>query len=154
MIKKSTKNISLNFISSKFDFIEEGSMVINYENQYLLACCKEPNSIVNFSPNLNYKLTFNPIMQGDFPTLELKIEFYNNSVKVDSISNLISIDNINEIKEMYSFLLNKELLIIIFNKKNDSFEKFEIENNFLNDFFINLKNFEIDIKDIIKNTNN
>ena len=55
---------------------------------------------------------------------------------------------------MHSFLLNKELLIIIFNKKNDSFEKFEIENNFLNDFFINLKNFEIDIKDIIKNTNN
>tara|TARA_Y100001970_G_scaffold146701_1_gene180170 strand:+ start:4957 stop:5238 length:282 start_codon:yes stop_codon:yes gene_type:complete len=93
-------------------------------------------------------------MQGDFPTLELKIEFYNNTIKVDSISNLISIDNINEIKDMYSFLLNKELLIIIFNKKNDSFKKFEIKNNFLNDFLINLKNFEIDIKDIIKNTNN
>ncbi|NSW88515.1 hypothetical protein CL651_002030 [bacterium] len=154
MIKKSTKNISLNFISSKFDFIEDGSMVINYQNQYLLACCKEPSSIVNFSSNLNYKLTFNPIMQGDFPTLEMKIEFYNNTIKVDSISNLISIDNINEIKDMYSFLLNKELLIIIFNKKNDSFKKFEIKNNFLNDFFINLKNFEIDIKDIIKNTNN
>ena len=154
MIKKSTKNISLDFILEKFNFIEEGSMIINYNNKYFMACCKNTTTISDLGPNLTFKVAFNPIMQGDFPTLEVKIEFFHKSIKIDEISNLISINNFHEIKEMYSFLLNKDLPIIILNKKNKSLQIFEIKNNFTDEYLINLKNFQIDIKDIIKNTNN
>lgn len=154
MIKKSTKNMSIDIILKKFNFIEEGSIIFFHDNHYLLASCMEMQSVINFDDSMDFKLVFNPIMQGDFPTLELKIEFYKNKVKVETISNLLSIDNINEVENICNYFSSNSLPLIVFSKKNNSLKIFELKNQFIDELAENLNHFKIDIKDIIKNTNN
>ncbi|MBT3475736.1 hypothetical protein HN460_02215 [bacterium] len=154
MIKKSTKNISIDDILRKFNFIEEGSIIIFHDNYYLLASCMQTQSVMNFDTTMDFELVFNPIMQGDFPTLELKIEFYKNKVKVETISNLISVDNINEVQNICNYFSFSSLPLIVFSKRNNSLKILELKNQFSDKLAETLNHFRIDIKDIIKNTNN
>jgi hypothetical protein len=154
MLKKSTKNIPIEIILNKFNFIEEGSIFIVHEGLYFLVSCMESQSIMNLREDLDLKLSFNPIMQGDFPTLELKIAFYKNKVKLENISNLVSIENFQDVESICNFFSTNTLLLIVFNKKNKLVKSFKFINKFRDELDESLKNFKIDIKDIIKNNNN
>ena len=154
MLKKSTKNIPIEIILNKFNFIEEGSIFIVHEGLYFLVSCMESQSIMNLREDLDLKLSFNPIMQGDFPTLELKIALYKNKVKLENISNLVSIENFQDVESICNFFSTNTLLLIVFNKKNKLIKSFKFINKFTDELDESLQNFKIDIKDIIKNNNN
>lgn len=154
MIKKSTKNIPIEIIMDKFNFIEDGSLIINYNDIFFLISSKTNESFINFNNELDYILEFNPIMQGDFPTLEVKIDLLQNNIKIDTISKYLSINNITEVKDAYRFFCSKILNFAILFKKDKKIKFFQIENKFKDQFVYNIKNFKIDIEDIIKNTNN
>ena len=151
-MKKSTKNIPISIIYEKFNFIQEGSIIIKNDGIFFLISCKELSSIENFDENLDFELFFNPIMQGEFPTLELKINFYKNKIKFDDISYLMSVQDMKDLKNICHLFSNELFHIGIFNKKNKSLQLYELENNYKNELASNLKYFKIDIKDIIKNT--
>lgn len=153
-MKKSTKNIPISIIYEKFNFIQEGSIIIKNDGIFFLISCKELSSIENFDENLDFELFFNPIMQGEFPTLELKINFYKNKIKFDDISYLMSVQDMKDLKNICHLFSNELFHIGIFNKKNKSLQLYELENDYKNELASNLKYFKIDIKDIIKNTNN
>ena len=153
-MKKSTKNIPISIIYEKFNFIQEGSIIIKNDGIFFLISCKELSSIENFDENLDFELLFNPIMQGEFPTLELKINFYKNKIKFDDISYLMSVQDMKDLKNICHLFSNELFHIGIFNKKNKSLQLYELENDYKNELASNLKYFKIDIKDIIKNTNN
>tara|TARA_Y100000817_G_scaffold162344_1_gene126800 strand:+ start:662 stop:1123 length:462 start_codon:yes stop_codon:yes gene_type:complete len=151
-MKKSTKNIPISIIYEKFNFIQEGSIIIKNDGIFFLISCKELSSIENFDENLDFELFFNPIMQGEFPTLELKINFYKNKIKFDDISYLMSVQDMEDLKNICHLFSNELFHIGIFNKKNKSLQLYELENDYKNELASNLKYFKIDIKDIIKNT--
>tara|TARA_B100000530_G_C15823217_1_gene434359 strand:+ start:315 stop:776 length:462 start_codon:yes stop_codon:yes gene_type:complete len=151
-MKKSTKNIPISIIYEKFNFIQEGSIIIKNDGIFFLISCKELSSIENFDENLDFELFFNPIMQGEFPTLELKINFYKNKIKFDDISYLMSVQDMKDLKNICHLFSNELFHIGIFNKKNKSLQLYELENDYKNELASNLKYFKIDIKDIIKNT--
>lgn len=151
-MKKSTKNIPISIIYEKFNFIQEGSIIIKNDGIFFLISCKELSSIENFDENLDFELFFNPIMQGEFPTLELKINFYKNKIKLDDISYLMSVQDMKDLKNICHLFSNELFHIGIFNKKNKSLQLYELENDYKNELASNLKYFKIDIKDIIKNT--
>ena len=151
-MKKSTKNIPISIIYEKFNFIQEGSIIIKNDNIFFLISCKELSSIENFEENLDFKLFFNPIMQGEFPTLELKINFYKNKIKFDDISYLMSVQDMKDLKNICHLFSNELFHIGIFNKKNKSLQLYELENDYKNELASNPEYFKIDIKDIIKNT--
>ena len=151
-MKKSTKNIPISIIYEKFNFIQEGSIIIKNDGIFFLISCKELSSIENFDENLDFELFFNPIMQGEFPTLELKINFYKNKIKFDDISYLMSVQDMKDLKNICHLFSNELFHIGIFNKKNKSLKLYELENDYKNELASNLKYFKIDIKDIIKNT--
>tara|TARA_B100001540_G_scaffold81259_3_gene72981 strand:- start:2000 stop:2461 length:462 start_codon:yes stop_codon:yes gene_type:complete len=151
-MKKSTKNIPISIIYEKFNFIQEGSIIIKNDGIFFLISCKELSSIENFDENLDFELFFNPIMQGEFPTLELKINFYKNKIKFDDISYLMSVQDMKDLKNICHLFSNELFHIGIFNKKNRSLQLYELENDYKNELASNLKYFKIDIKDIIKNT--
>ena len=151
-MKKSTKNIPISIIYEKFSFIQEGSIIIKNDGIFFLISCKELSSIENFDENLDFELFFNPIMQGEFPTLELKINFYKNKIKFDDISYLMSVQDMKDLKNICHLFSNELFHIGIFNKKNKSLQIYELENDYKNELASNLKYFKIDIKDIIKNT--
>ena len=151
-MKKSTKNIPISIIYEKFSFIQEGSIIIKNDGIFFLISCKELSSIENFDENLDFELFFNPIMQGEFPTLELKINFYKNKIKFDDISYLMSVQDMKDLKNICHLFSNELFHIGIFNKKNKSLQLYELENDYKNELASNLKYFKIDIKDIIKNT--
>tara|TARA_B100001564_G_scaffold281307_1_gene243691 strand:- start:124 stop:585 length:462 start_codon:yes stop_codon:yes gene_type:complete len=151
-MKKSTKNIPISIIYEKFNFIQEGSIIIKNDNIFFLISCKELSSIENFEENLDFKLFFNPIMQGEFPTLELKINFYKNKIKFDDISYLMSVQDVEDLKNICHLFSHELFHIGIFNKKNKSLQLYELENDYKNELASNLEYFKIDIKDIIKNT--
>lgn len=151
-MKKSTKNIPISIIYEKFNFIQEGSIIIKNDDIFFLISCKELSSIENFDENLDFELFFNPIMQGEFPTLELKINFYKNKIKFDDISYLMSVQDMKDLKNICHLFSNELFHIGIFNKKNKSLKLYELENDYKNELASNLKYFKIDIKDIIKNT--
>ena len=151
-MKKSTKNTPISIIYEKFSFIQEGSIIIKNDDIFFLISCKELSSIENFDENLDFELFFNPIMQGEFPTLELKINFYKNKIKFDDISYLMSVQDMKDLKNICHLFSNELFHIGIFNKKNKSLQLYELENDYKNELASNLKYFKIDIKDIIKNT--
>ena len=151
-MKKSTKNIPISIIYEKFNFIQEGSIIIKNDGIFFLISCKELSSIENFDENLDFELFFNPIMQGEFPTLELKINFYKNKIKFDDISYLMSVQDMKDLKNICHLFSNELFHIGIFNKKNKSLQLYELENDYKNELASNLEYFKIDIKDIIKNT--
>ena len=151
-MKKSTNNIAISIIYEKFNFIQEGSIIIKKDDIFFLISCKELRSIENFDENLDFELFFNPIMQGEFPTLELKINFYKNKIKFDDISYLMSVQDMKDLKNICHLFSNELFHIGIFNKKNKSLKLYELENDYKNELASNLKYFKIDIKDIIKNT--
>ena len=151
-MKKSTKNIPISIIYEKFNFIQEGSIIIKNDGIFFLISCKELSSIENFDENLDFELLFNPIMQGEFPTLELKINFYKNKIKFDDISYLMSVQDVEDLKNICHLFSHELFHIGIFNKKNKSLQLYELENDYKNELASNLEYFKIDIKDIIKNT--
>lgn len=153
-MKKSTKNVPISLILKKFNFIEDGSLVVESDNDFFLISCKDSSSMANFEENLDFNVSFNPIMQGDFPTLELKIDFSKNKIKLETISHLMSVENIEDLKNIYYFFSKELLHVGIFNKKNKSLLLYDLENHYNNELALNLEYFKIDIKDIIKNTNN
>ena len=100
---------------------------------------------------MNFSLNFNPVMQNDFPVIELNIKFYKNKIFIDEISTLISVSNLNEVKDLTKFFKRKECNLVIFSKLDEELKEFKFQNSFVNDLIECLLNYKIDIKDIMKN---
>ena len=80
--------------------------------------------------------------------------FYKNKIKFDDISYLMSVQDVEDLKNICHLFSHELFHIGIFNKKNKSLQLYELENDYKNELASNLEYFKIDIKDIIKNTNN
>ena len=117
-----------------------------------MIACKESSSFQNFSEDLEIKIKFNPVMQNDFPIVEVSIKFYKKNIYIDEISTLISISSNEEVHNLVRFFLDDWPSLLIFSKGEEEIKSFEFKNNFMEDLDLCLKNFEIDIKDIMKNT--
>ena len=151
MIRKSSVVITKALALKAFDFIEEGSIFYEYKNSILLIACKNTESLNNFNLNMDFKLVLNPVMQGDFLTLELKFNFFNNKIYKEEISNLVSIANNEEVEHLINYFNKDFLNLIIFSKNNDFLKSYELMNTQKNELIEVMKNFQIDIEHIIKN---
>lgn len=151
MIRKSSVVITKALALKAFDFIEEGSIFYEYKNSILLIACKNTESLNNFNLNMDFKLVLNPVMQGDFPTLELKFNFFNNKIYKEEVSNLVSIANNEEVEHLINYFNKDFLNLIIFSKDNDFLKSYELMNTQRNELIEVMKNFQIDIEHIIKN---
>jgi len=152
MLRKSSVIPPKSIIYRLFDFIEEGSTILEFQEKAYLIACKESSSFQNFSEDLEIKIKFNPVMQNDFPIVEVSIKFYKKNIYIDEISTLISISNNEEVHNLVRFFLDDWPSLLIFSKGEEEIKSFEFKNNFMEDLDLCLKNFEIDIKDIMKNT--
>ena len=151
MIRKSSVVITKALALKAFDFIEEGSIFYEYKNSILLIACKNTESLNNFNLNMDFKLALNPVMQCDFPTLELKFNFFNNKIYKEEVSNLVSIANNEEVEHLINYFNKDFLNLIIFSKDNDFLKSYELMNTQRNELIEVMKNFQIDIEHIIKN---
>ena len=152
MLRKSSLNPPKSLLSRDFDFIEEGSMILEFQKKIYLAVCKGNDSFQNFSEDLEIRINFNPVMQNDFPIVELSIKFYKKNIYIDEISTLISMSSNEEVRNLVRFFSEDWPNLLIFSKNEEKFKSFEFENNFMGDLDSCLRNFEIDIKHIMKNT--
>ena len=152
MLKKASINTSKSAILRNFDFIKEGSIIIEFEKKAYLAVCKERDSFQNFSENLEPVIIFNPIMHGDFPIIEFNIKFYKKSVYIDEISTLISTSNREEIRSLVRFSSESWSNLLILAKEENELKSFNFENNSIEDLNLCLRELQIDIEDIMKNT--
>ena len=151
MLIKSSNCLSSSIIAQYFEFIEEGSLIVEIDSNGYLLACKSRDSFINYSENMNFSLNFNPVMQNDFPVIELNIKFYKNKIFIDEISTLISVSNLNEVKDLPKFFKRKECNLVIFSKLDEELKEFKFQNSFVNDLIECLSNYKIDIKDIMKN---
>ena len=117
-----------------------------------LVVCKGNNSLRNFSEGLETRVNFNPVMQSDFPIVELNIEFYKKNIYIDEISTLVSISISEETHKLVRFFSEDWSNLLIFSKGEEKIKSFKFENNSMEDLDSCLRNFKIDIKDIMKNT--
>jgi len=152
MLKKASINTSKSAILRNFDFIKEGSIIIEFEKKAYLAVCKERDSFQNFSENLEPVIIFNPIMHSDFPIIEFNIKFYKKSVYIDEISTLISTSNREEIRSLVRFSSEGWSNLLILAKEENELKSFKFENNSIEDLNLCLRELQIDIEDIMKNT--
>ena len=60
-------------------------------------------------------------MQGDFPTIELKLNFSKNHLNIESLSHLISINNNEDISQMESFLSKKDIKFCLYDNSKKVF---------------------------------
>jgi hypothetical protein len=75
------------------------------------------------------QIEFNSVMQGEFPTIELKIMFYKNQFEIESLSHLISMNNQDEVDEFRKFVNNKDAKFILLCKTSSQYEYFQIDIN-------------------------
>ena len=152
MLKKASINTAKSAILRNFDFIKEGSIIIEFERKVYLVVCKERSSFQNFSENLEPIIAFNAIMHSNFPIIELNIKFYKRSIYIDEISTLISTSNREEIRSLVRFFSESWSNLLIFAKEENELKSFKFENNSIEDLSLCLRGLQIDIEDIMKNT--
>ena len=80
-------------------------------------------------------------MQGEFPTLEIKITFLKEKIEIENLSHLISIKNKNEIDDFKNYLNTEIINIVLFCNKTNELELLQINNNFDEIFNNELNNF-------------
>ena len=151
MLIKSSNCLDNSLVEKYFEFIEEGSIFAEISEKTYILACKDINSFANFSENMDFSLEFNPVMQNDFPVIEVNIKFYKNKVLIDSISILISVTNTKELRNLTKFFGEKDCKLIIFCKSSKELKEFMFENSFDKDLITCLGYYKIDIKDIMKN---
>ena len=80
-------------------------------------------------------------MQGEFPTLEIKISFLKDKIEIENLSHLISINNSSEINDFKNYLKSEIINIALFCNKTNELELLQINNNFVQIFNSELNNF-------------
>ena len=140
--KKSSLKIDEKIIDEKFELIDEGSKLFDLNNNLILVFKKKLSSINNDNLHkLNFNVVFNSVMQGEFPTIEIKINVLINEFKIEELSHLISMNNEKEISDVKKYMNNDILSIIIYSFTEKKQCSFNLENLFMNDFIEQIKYF-------------
>ena len=140
--KKSSLKIDEKIIDEKFELIDEGSKLLDLRNNLILVFKKKLSSINNDNLHkLNFKVVFNSVMQGEFPTIEIKINILINEFKIEELSHLISMNNEKEISDVKKYMNNDILSIIVYSFTEKKQYSFNLENLFMNDFIEQIKYF-------------
>ena len=140
--KKSSLKIDEKIIDEKFELIDEGSKLFDLRNNLILVFKKKLSSINNDNLHkLNFKVVFNSVMQGEFPTIEIKIIVLINEFKIEELSHLISMNNEKEISDVKKYMNNDILSIIVYSYTEKKQCNFNLENLFMNDFIEQIKYF-------------
>ena len=129
--KKSSLLIDEAKLIKLFEFIGEGSKVVTLNSEKYLVFKKDFSNIKNEIKIMDFKIQieFNSVMQGEFPTIELKIMFYKNQFEIESLSHLISMNNQDEVDEFRKFVNNKDPKFILLCKTSSQYEYFQIDIN-------------------------
>jgi|TARA_B000000557_G_scaffold200604_1_gene165819 protease II len=129
--KKSSLLIDEAKLIKLFEFIGEGSKVVTLNSEKYLVFKKDFSNIKNEIKIMDFKIQieFNSVMQGEFPTIELKIMFYKNQFEIESLSHLISMNNQDEVDEFRKFVNNKDAKFILLCKTSSQYEYFQIDIN-------------------------
>ena len=140
--KKSSLKIDEKIIDEKFELIDEGSKLLDLKNNLILVFKKKLSSINNDNLHkLNFNVVFNSVMQGEFPTIEIKINILINEFKIEELSHLISMNNEKEISDVKKYMNNDILSIIVYSFTEKKQYSFNLENLFMNDFIEQIKYF-------------
>tara|TARA_Y100001970_G_scaffold250705_1_gene322714 strand:+ start:1144 stop:1581 length:438 start_codon:yes stop_codon:yes gene_type:complete len=140
--KKSSLKIDEKIIDEKFELIDEGSKLLDLRNNLILVFKKKLSSINNDNLHkLNFNVVFNSVMQGEFPTIEIKINILINEFKIEELSHLISMNNEKEISDVKKYMNNDILSIIVYSFTEKKQYSFNLENLFMNDFIEQIKYF-------------
>ena len=140
--KKSSLKIDEKIIDEKFELIDEGSKLLDLRNNLILVFKKKLSSINNDNLHkLNFNVVFNSVMQGEFPTIEIKINVLINEFKIEELSHLISMNNEKEISDVKKYMNNDILSIIVYSFTEKKQYSFNLENLFMNDFIEQIKYF-------------
>ena len=140
--KKSSLKIDEKIIDEKFELIDEGSKLLDLRNNLILVFKKKLSSINNDNLHkLNFNVVFNSVMQGEFPTIEIKINILINEFKIEELSHLISMNNEKEISDVKKYMNNDILSIIIYSFTEKKQCSFNLENLFMDDFIEQIKYF-------------
>ena len=141
--KKSSLLIDKERIIKSFEFISEGSKILTFDNKNYLIFKKDFLQTLGFIKSGDFFLdvNFNSIMQGEFPTLEIKISFLKNKIEIENLSHLISINNSSEINDFKNYLKSEIINIALFCNKTNELELLQINNNFVEIFNSELNNF-------------
>ena len=140
--KKSSLKIDEKIIDEKFELIDEGSKLLVLRNNLILVFKKKLSSINNDNLHkLNFNVVFNSVMQGEFPTIEIKINILINEFKIEELSHLISMNNEKEISDVKKYMNNDILSIIVYSFAEKKQYSFNLENLFMNDFIEQIKYF-------------
>jgi len=140
--KKSSLKIDEKIIDEKFELIDEGSKLLDLRNNLILVFKKKLSSINNDNLHkLNFNVVFNSVMQGEFPTIEIKINILINEFKIEELSHLISMNNEKEISDVKKYMNNDILSIIVYSFAEKKQYSFNLENLFMNDFIEQIKYF-------------
>lgn len=140
--KKSSLKIDEKIIDEKFELIDEGSKLFDLRNNLILVFKKKLSSINNDNLHkLNFNVVFNSVMQGEFPTIEIKINILINEFKIEELSHLISMNNEKEISDVKKYMNNDILSIIVYSFTEKKQYSFNLENLFMNDFIEQIKYF-------------
>lgn len=141
--KKSSLLIDREKVIKSFEFIKEGSKILSIENKNFLIFKKNFVQTIEFikSDDFDLRVNFNSVMQGEFPTLEIKITFLKEKIEIENLSHLISIKNKNEIDDFKNYLNTEIINIVLFCNKTNELELLQINNNFDEIFNNELNNF-------------
>ena len=141
--KKSSLLIDKERIIKSFEFISEGSKILTFDNKNYLIFKKDFLQTLGFIKSGDFFLdvNFNSIMQGEFPTLEIKISFLKDKIEIENLSHLISINNGSEINDFKNYLKSEIINIALFCNKTNELELLQINNNFVQIFNSELNNF-------------
>ncbi|NSW74128.1 hypothetical protein CL660_004980 [bacterium] len=143
MGKKSSLLIDREKVIKSFEFIKEGSKILFSENKNFLIFKKNFLQTIEFikSGDFILDLNFNSVMQGEFPTLEIKITFQKEKIEIENLSHLINIRNKNEVEDFKNYLDTEIINIVLFCNKTHELELLQINNNFDEIFKNELNNF-------------
>lgn len=141
--KKSSLLIDKERIIKSFEFINEGSKILHFENENYLIFKKDFLQTLGFIKSGDFFLdvNFNSVMQGEFPTLEIKISFLKDKIEIENLSHLISINNGSEINDFKNYLKSEIINIALFCNKTNELELLQINNNFVEILNSELNNF-------------
>lgn len=141
--KKSSLLIDKERIIKSFEFISEGSKILTFDNKNYLIFKKDFLQTLSFIKSGDFFLdvNFNSVMQGEFPTLEIKISFLKDKIEIDNLSHLISINNGSEVNDFKKYLKSEIINIALFCNKTNELELLQINNNFVEIFNSELNNF-------------
>ena len=141
--KKSSLLIDKERIIKSFEFINEGSKILHFDNENYLIFKKDFLQTLGFIKSGDFFLdvNFNSVMQGEFPTLEIKIIFLKDKIEIENLSHLISINNGSEVNDFKKYLKSEIINIALFCNKTNELELLQINNNFVEIFNSELNNF-------------